>query len=127
MGHETWLICFAHPADPRNPLAYSPTVPDIQELAARVGQLRKDDPRGAANAIQVVSTDYWPLPWYLRRLGPVGYWSDVPPAITGNIVIASPDRLPALQARLGAGWKTEYFGLRPEVLAVVLSKPASHE
>ncbi len=127
LGRETWQICFAHAADPRNPLAYSPTVSDVEQLAARVARIKNDDSRHPAHIIQVISTDYWPLPWYLRRLGPVGYWSDIPPAITSDIVIASPDLLPALQSKIGPEWKVEYFGLRPEVLAVVLSKPASHE
>ena len=109
------------------PLAYSPTVRTSRRSPPASANSERNDPRGAANVVQVISTDYWPLPWYLRRLPPVGYWSDVPPAITGNIVITSPDLLPAVQAKLGPGWKMEYFGLRPDVLAVVLSKPAAHE
>ena len=122
LGRETWQTCFAHAADPRNPLAYAPTVGDVEQLAVRVAQLKKNAPRDSGCIIQVISTDYWPLPWYLRGLGPVGYWSEVPPTITGDIVIASPDLLPALQSKIGPGWQIEYFGLRPEVLAVVLSK-----
>jgi predicted membrane-bound mannosyltransferase len=125
LGRETEQICFAHPSDARNPLAYSPTVEDIDRLVARVRQLKASYPHDPANIIQVISTDYWPLPWYLRKVQPVGYYRDVPPAITGDILITSPDLLPALQAKIGPGWKMEYFGLRAEVLAIVLSKPIS--
>ena len=127
LGRETEQVCFAHPIDVRNPLAYSPTVADVDRLVARVEQLKASYPNDSANIIQVVSTDYWPLPWYLRKIQLVGYWSDIPPAITGNILITSPDLVPALQAKIGPGWKMEYFGLRPEVIAVVLSRPISHE
>ncbi len=127
LSRETLATCFAHPADARNPLAYSPTVEDVDRLVATVARLKSACPDDPANIIEVISTDYWPLPWYLRRLQPVGYWNEIPSEITGDIVITSPDLLPALQAKVGPGWKTEYFGLRSDVLAVVLSKPAPHE
>jgi len=123
LGRETRQTCFIHPADARNPLAYSPSSEDIENLVSSVAQLKSKYPNNSANFIQVVSPDYWPLPWYLRRLEPVGYWNEIPPAITGDIVITSPDFLPALRAKVGSGWKTAYFGLRSDVLVVVLSKP----
>jgi len=127
LGRETVETCFVHPADARNALAYSPTVGDVDRLAATVQQLKSAYPNDPDNFIEVISTDYWPLPWYLRRLQPVGYWSEIPPDLKGDILITSPDLLPALLAKIGPGWKIDYFGLRPEVLAVVLSKPVPHE
>ena len=123
LGRETMQTCFAHPADARNPLAYSPTSGDIENLVLSVAQLKTHYPDDSANFVQVISPDYWPLPWYLRRLQPVGYWSEIPPTITGDIVITSPDLLPAVMAKLGPDWKTSYFGLRSDVLTIVLSKP----
>jgi uncharacterized protein (TIGR03663 family) len=122
LGIETRHECYLDAIDPRNPLAYSPTVGDVEQLVARVEKIKATSPNDSANIIEVISADYWPLPWYLRKLEPVGYWNDIPPAITGNILITSPDLLPALQAKIGPGWNVDYFGLRPEVLAVVLSK-----
>ncbi len=127
LARETGTTSFIHPADPRNPFAYSPTSPDIDNLAAAVTRLKAQYPADEANVIDVISTDYWPLPWYLRRAGPVGYWSDVPATINGDIIITSPDLLPDLQAKLGPGWTIQYFGLRADVLAIVLAKPTAHD
>lgn len=127
LGRETWQTCFAHAADARNPLAYSPTAGDIDQLVTRIGQLQKTYPHDSANIVQVISTDYWPLPWYLRRLQPVGYWNTIPENITGDILVTSPDLLPALQSKIGPEWKIDYFGLRADVLAIVLSRPGPHE
>ena len=115
---ETACLCLDHPVDPRSPLAYSPTVEDIQSLVQDVDalSLRHDA------YIEVVSDDYWPLPWYLRHETRVGYWNHIPERLDGDVIIASPAQLAGLQARLGPDWTVQYFGLRPEVLAVVLSK-----
>ncbi len=63
LAGETGRLCFENPADARNPLAYSPTVYDIENLVRTVKAI---SPKHDA-CIQVVSDDYWPLPWYLRR------------------------------------------------------------
>ena len=118
LGHETARLCFEDPADARNPLAYSPTVADIENLVTAVNAESPDH-----NAyIQVVGDDYWPLPWYLRHENRVGYWTSIPAQLKGDIIITSPAQAAEVQARLGPGWSVQFFGLRPEVLAVLLSR-----
>jgi predicted membrane-bound mannosyltransferase len=73
----------------------------------------------------VTPTNYWPLPWYLRRFNQdhVGYWHDAddwwetvkglpPPAV----LIVSPDVEEAVDARLKGGYNRQsMYGLRPTV------------
>ena len=120
LARETGRLCFENPADPRNPLAYSPTVNDIENLVRAVNAA---SPKHDAY-IMVISDDYWPLPWYLRHETRVGYWSSIPERLDGDVIITLPAQLPGLQARLGADWTAQFFGLRPEVLAVVLLREA---
>jgi hypothetical protein len=117
MGQETRLLCFKYPADDRNPLAYSPTVPDIDNLTAALA------PFPNSTTIYVISTDYWPLPWYLRRFPSVGYWDTVPDKIGARVVIVSPDLLPQVLAKMPGKPTVQFFGLRPEVLTLLITYP----
>ncbi len=119
---ETDRLCFLEPADARNPLAYSPTVHDIEHLSARVGEIAAAQPPGHPLHVQVIGDDYWPLPWYLRHISRVGYWSNQPPQLDGDIIITSPDRSPALLAALGPDWSAHPYGLRAEVLVMLLTR-----
>jgi len=55
----------------RNPFAYVPTRNDIEALEPWLKQLAT---RNSLEPIAVLGTDYWPLPWYLRSFGKIGYW-----------------------------------------------------
>ncbi len=64
----------------------------------------------------------WPLPWYLRGYGRVGYWTEPRAALkapgTGEpaVVISSAAFADELAAALGDGYEQTFYGLRPEVL-----------
>jgi predicted membrane-bound mannosyltransferase len=74
--------------------------------------------------VAVVAGPYeqWPLPWYLRRMERVGYWTSV--AAVGPLdrmpfIVVSPDFADAVAASLGDRYVSEYYGLRPGVLLSV--------
>jgi predicted membrane-bound mannosyltransferase len=74
--------------------------------------------------IAVVAGPYaqWPLPWYLRRMTRVGYWTsaDWVGAIDRiPFIIASPDFADGVAATLGDRYVSEHYGLRPGVLLTV--------
>jgi len=126
-ARESVRLCFRYADDPFNPLAYSPTSPDLARLAARLDRQAAHSPQGRNLLIQVVATDYWPLPWYLRRFPRVGYWSQLPDHLDGEVLLASPDEAGAVEARLGPGWHREFYGLRADVLIFLYTRdPADH-
>ncbi len=121
LGSESRLLCFSYPADPGNPLAYSPTVPDAERLELRVEALLA----GAHNpgaVVAVVGPDIWPLPWYLRHCPNVGYWAELPDSPAPAVVIAASAESERVAARLGTGWRAQIFGIRPEVLVVLYTR-----
>ncbi|MCC7492456.1 MAG: TIGR03663 family protein [Fimbriimonadaceae bacterium] len=80
-GHYGWQatrVVYKYAADRRNPYAYSPTAPYITDLRDTVDRLQRARRPGEALYATVFSPDeyYWPLPWYLKALGPeqVGYY-----------------------------------------------------
>ena len=61
-------------SDARNPYSYVPTTKDPARIATWLEQLEAQSNQTTLNPIAVVGSDYWPLPWYLRSVDPIGYW-----------------------------------------------------
>jgi uncharacterized protein (TIGR03663 family) len=124
LGIEDWRANFRYPADPRNPYAYAQTSPDFLRLVQRVSDLAAIHPDRAQMLVKVIAGPYeqWPLPWYLRRLTRVGYWSRAEEAgriDDAPVIVASQDNAAALDAALGDRYVSEFYGLRPEVILTV--------
>jgi uncharacterized protein (TIGR03663 family) len=120
LGWQAWRASLIYAADPRNPYVYSQTVPDAVRMAARIRELAALHPDGAGMLVSVVAGPHeqWPLPWYLRTMPHVGYWTAPGDALALNapVVVASMDHAPAVEAALGERYVSEFYGLRPEVL-----------
>jgi predicted membrane-bound mannosyltransferase len=115
---------FRYYADPRNPYVYAHTSTDFLKLVDRVEDIAAVHPRGKRMLVAVVTSphDMWPLPWYLRAYGRVGYWTgveDLPESLRPAMWIASPEIGDRLRARMGDDYQPEFYGLRPEVLLAV--------
>ena len=124
LGLQNWRANFRYPADPRNPYVYAQTSPDFLRLVTRVADVSAVHPERERMLVAVVAGPYeqWPLPWYLRRMERVGYWTSV--AAVGPLdrmpfIIAAPDFAGAVDATLGDRYVSEYYGLRPGVLLTV--------
>jgi uncharacterized protein (TIGR03663 family) len=124
LGAQNWRANFRYPADPRNPYVYAQTSPDFLRLARRMTDVAAVHPDQSRMLVKVVAGPYeqWPLPWYLRRMTRVGYWSraaeagrldDVP------VIIASQENTGAVDTALGDRYVSEFYGLRPDVLLTV--------
>lgn len=105
LAAESYARCARHPVAPGNPFAYSPGSPDLDRLAGALAAVPPDD------VVQVVATDYWPLPWTLRRHTRVGYWPDPPAALRPGVLLAGPEQLGAFADAA----PFEPFELRPGV------------
>lgn len=85
-------------SDERNPYAYVPTSNDIETLGPWLDSLDEALVERSIEPIGVVGTDYWPLPWYLRRYEKVGYWVEAPDNIPRLPVVVAIDDLTAVLA-----------------------------
>ena len=132
IGHLAWqsqLANFRYPSDPRNPYVYAQTSPDFLKLVDRIDALAAVHREGRYLPIKVLAGPYeqWPLPWYLRDYGNVGYWTKAEAAGDPGrnaLIIASADNAEAVRKKLGGQAIEENFGLRPEVL-LTLFVPSS--
>lgn len=109
-------------ADERNPWVYSHTSRDCLSGVKTIRDALARFPGGTSNTVvKVMSHEYWPLPWYLRDCGRVGYWTSLPDDPLAAIMVVSADQAPMLESRLeGSGpYTTHIFGLRPGVILTV--------
>jgi uncharacterized protein (TIGR03663 family) len=123
LGWQAWRAAITYAADPRNPYVYAQTVPDAVRMAARIRNLSALHPDGARMPVSVIApaSEQWPLPWYLRAMPNVGYWTAPGDALARQapVIVSSLDHTAALERSFGDRYVSEYFGLRPELLLAV--------
>lgn len=120
LGSQAWRAAVTYAADPRNPYVYAQTVPDAVRMATRILDLAALHGDGARMQVSVIAAPYeqWPIPWYLRTMPNVGYWTvpGDPVAMQAPVIVSSMDNTTAVDAALGDRYESEFFGLRPDVL-----------
>jgi len=118
-GHlawQAWQANTTYAADRQNPYVYAQTSPDLLNLVRKVEALAQVHPQGNQMVVKVIASnsDYWPLPWYLRKLKKIGWWDQVPADPFAPVMIVSADLRAGLDEK-----KTHlmvgYFQLRPQV------------
>ena len=88
-------------SDERNPFAYVPSRADLESLESWLKQLQQTLPVGSLEPIAVVGSDYWPLPWYLRAFGKIGYWSSPPDNLASlPVIFALPEMEEAVTSQV---------------------------
>ena len=124
LGVQAYRGSFSLPADPHNPYVYAQTSPDLLKLVRRVEDIAAFDPDRNEILVKVIASPYetWPLPWYLRRFGRVGYWTDA--AAAGGpggaaVIITGTDQAASWPGLLSGSYISEYYGLRPNVFLVL--------
>jgi uncharacterized protein (TIGR03663 family) len=132
LGMQNWRANFRYPADPRNPYVYAQTSPDFLRLVQRVADVSACHPDRAGMLVKVIAGAYeqWPLPWYLRRMTQVGYWShaaEAGPPDGAPVIVASQENTPALDAVLGDRYVSEFYGLRQDVILTMYIERALWE
>ena len=128
LGVQNVRANLRYPADPRNPYAYAQTSPDFLRLVERVTGLAAVHPDRRAMLVKVVAGPYeqWPLPWYLRGMTRVGYWTraaDAAPVQGTPVVIASDENAADVAAAVGEAYVSEFYGLRPGALLTLFVEP----
>jgi uncharacterized protein (TIGR03663 family) len=120
LGWQAWRASVVYASDPRNPYVYAQTAPDAVRMAARIRDLAALHRAREQMAVTVIAPpdEQWPLPWYLRTMTRVGYWTDVKdaPDLNAPVIVSSASHAEMLDATLGDRYVSEFFGLRPEVL-----------
>jgi uncharacterized protein (TIGR03663 family) len=88
---QSWRASYDYSSDRRNPYVYAQTVPDILKLVERAEGIASVSTNRFDTVVKVIApdSDYWPLPWYLRRFNYVGWYDHIPQDPYAPIVISS--------------------------------------
>jgi len=122
LGWQSYRASYLLAADENNPYVYVHTRAKFEQLADLVQAL--DDAwsdRGDFSVIAVWHDPYyWPLPWYLRRWGPIRRWDHLPDGPAPAVVVASAQRNPELFKRLQRTHQMpDFYEMRRNVFAVI--------
>ncbi|HVG22084.1 MAG TPA: flippase activity-associated protein Agl23, partial [Blastocatellia bacterium] len=99
--------------DSNHPHVYAHTHRDFLSLTNEVAKIASDSGAGYDTTILIASSEYWPLPWYLRDYNRVIYLDQVRRA-KEKIVIGSQDQEDNLRAALGGRYeRVGSYVLRP--------------
>jgi len=113
---QAWRANFVYASDRRNPYVYAQTVPDLLNLVRKVEGLALVAPGGHDTVVKVVApgSDYWPLPWYLRRFHHVGWFDKLPADPFAPVVIVAAKLDARLDEKSDKKWvMVGMSGLRP--------------
>jgi len=130
LARQSYRASYERPADPANPYVYAQTSPDFLRLVRAVERAAAAVPERTDLLVKVIAPpdETWPLPWYLRTFGRVGYWTSPRDALafTGAgeaaVVIASAAFAEEVGAALGDGYDQAFYGLRPEVVLSLFTR-----
>ena len=103
---QSWRANFIYASDRRNPYVYAQTVPDLLNLVQRTEGVARIAPTGYETVIKVIApeSDYWPLPWYLRRFQNIGWYDKLPDDPFAPIVVVSSQVDAQLDEKSGRKW-----------------------
>jgi uncharacterized protein (TIGR03663 family) len=88
---QAWRASFDYSADRRNPYVYAQTTPNLLELVQRTEGIARAAPTGHETVVKIIApeSDYWPLPWYLRRFKNLGWYEKLPDDPFAPIVLVA--------------------------------------
>ena len=127
LGWQAWRASVTYASDPRNPYVYAQTVPDAVRMAARIRELAALHADGSDMLVSVIASPHeqWPLPWYLRSMPHVGYWTApgdaLAPERAGRRRVDGSCRRSRTRSRRSLCRRSSTV-LRPEVLTVALRR-----
>lgn len=111
--HQSVMLNFKNYDDERYELVYVQTKRDIYNLLDRLKSL--SDKCGENMTINIVSREYWPLPWYLREYKNAKFWGKAIDNPNAPVIIVDKTGETELKEKLKGDYKKERFVLRPGV------------
>ncbi|MSU37278.1 MAG: TIGR03663 family protein [Pedosphaera sp.] len=106
LSWQAWRASVVYSADRRNPYVYAQTAPDLLKLVQRTEGLARVAPAGYETVVKLIApeSDYWPLPWYLRRFKHLGWYEKLPDDPYAPIVVVSSKLDARLDEKSGRKW-----------------------
>ncbi len=111
--YQSLMLNFKNYDDERYELVYVQTKRDVYNLLNRLESLAKSC--GEGMVINIVSSEYWPLPWYLRHYPNARFWGTVIDNPNAPVILVDSKGEPDLKKKIKGDYKKERYVLRPGV------------
>jgi predicted membrane-bound mannosyltransferase len=109
--------------DDSMPYVYAHTRRAYNEMLIEIDRIAEKSGKNNETSIIVASPDYWGLPWSLRNYPNAGFYGQITPTSTAEIVIGKTDQQAELEKEYGRHYQsTGTYALRPGVDLVLYVK-----
>ncbi len=114
--YQSIMLNFKNYDDERYELVYVQTKRDVYNLLDRMKSLSNSC--GKNMVINIVSKEYWPLPWYFREYKNARFWGNVIDNPNAPVILVDKSGENKLKEKLKGNYKKERFVFRPGVWLV---------
>ncbi len=116
LSYQTYEMNFVKYDDDSMPYVYAHTRRGFLDLIKEIERYAEKSGKGKEATIEIVSPDYWSMPWYLNDYKFANFHGQFVDANTAEMVVASKAQLPELAPRYAAHYKyVSTYPLRPGV------------
>ena len=122
-SYQTYNLNFVGYDDDKLPYVYVHTQRGFLDLIKEIEHYAEKSDKKTGTAIEVVSPDYWPVPWYLRKYGEVDFLGKLGNSNHAEMIVASEAQSSQLFLRYSANYKyIDTYPLRPGIRLILLVK-----
>lgn len=122
LGYQTYDLNFVRYDDDSMPYVYAHTTRGFLDLVKEIEKYAQKSGKGKDVTIEIVSPDYWSMPWYMREYSKANFHGKIVPASTAEMIVAKKDEQDIEIANKYASHykKAGTYPLRPGVDLVLL-------
>ena len=122
LGYQTYDLNFVNYDSDTMPYVYAHTTRGFLGLIDKIDYYAEKSGKGKEATIQIVSPDYWSMPWYTREYKHANYFGKITPSSTVEMIVAKKgEQDEAVRLEYAAHYKNAgEFPLRPGVTLVLL-------
>lgn len=122
LGKQTYDLNFVDYDSDKMPYVYAHTTRGFLGLIEKIDYYAEKSGKGKDAVIQIVSQDYWSMPWYTRDYKNANYYGKITPSNTAEmVVVKKDDQEEAVRYEYAAHYKIAgEYPLRPGVTLVLL-------
>lgn len=122
LNYQTYDLNLVRYDDDQMPYVYAHTTRGFHELISEIERYAKKSRKGKDATIEIVSPDYWSMPWYMRDYGHANFHGKIVPASTAEMIVAKKgDQDIEISSKYAAHYKKAgEYPLRPGVDLVLL-------
>lgn len=117
LGYQTYDLNFVRYDDNDMPYIYAHTKRDFLNLIERIEYYSEKSGKGRDATIEVVSPDYWSMPWYMRDYKNAHFYGQPTDINSAEMIVAKkPDQDEVIKEKYGSRYKIAgEYALRPGV------------